>query len=599
MRPFYVMPVLALVAGTASAAPEVTIRLPERCRLLTGQRFDLRVEATGLTNGDASLSLEIPGTDLARRLPQPEIALDQDGNAADRDKSWTFRSLSFPRAGVFTLEATLKDPSGSVRAQARVGVQQFRLPSAGSRRNVILFLGDGMGTAYRDAARIVAQSENGHFRQGFFDQPLEMDQLPVSGMVMTYALDSVVPDSANTASAWATGNKTIDGALGVFPDDNDARFDARDAQRTKHFALDNPRIETLWEYLKRRHGYRTGIVTTADVTDATPAAEGGHTITRVLADDIARQFVDGGFGDGPTFDVILGGGKERFDARSLAGSGDVRDLAAELAKTGYHYVTTRTELKAIGSAGSMPDRLLGLFRNGTMNVAYDRLGLVRPADEPKPDFGGFTDQPFLDEMTAQAIAVLARDGGPFILLVEGASVDKQSHANNAAGTIWDAIELDKAVGVGRAFAAGAGKRAKTKQTLVLVTADHDQSMHILGVTDTTVPGARTNVRSNTPYPLSGEARSEPGIVDGFPDYADANGDRYPENTNRLKLMVGFRTTNHTGSSVPLTAEGPGALLFTGYFDQTDIFFKIAWALSHDTAALDRAVTERNALGLAR
>jgi alkaline phosphatase len=597
MRPFYVMPMLALAAGTASATPEVTIRLPERCRLLTEQRFDLRVEATGLTNGDASLTLQIPGTDLGRRLPQPEIALDQDANAADRDKSWTFRSLSFPRGGVFTLEATLKDPAGTVRAQARVGVQQFQLPSAGSRRNVILFLGDGMGTAYRDAARIVAQSENGHFRQGFFDKPLEMDQLPVSGMVMTYALDNVVPDSANTASAWATGNKTIDGALGVFPDHNDARFDAKDAQRTKSFALDNPRIETLWEYLKRRHGYRTGIVTTADVTDATPAAEGGHTITRLLADDIARQFVDGGFGDGPTFDVILGGGKERFDARSLARSGDVRDLAAELTKAGYHYVTTRAELKALGGPGSMPERLLGLFRNGTMNVAYDRLGLVRPADEPKPDFGGFTDQPFLDEMTTQALAVLNRDGGPFILLVEGASIDKQSHANNAAGTIWDAIELDKAVGVGRVFAAS--RRAKTKQTLVLVTADHDQSMNILGVADTTVPEARTNVRSNTPYPLSAEARTEPGIVDGFPDYADANGDRYPENTNRLKLSVGFRTTNHTGSSVPLTAEGPGALLFTGYFDQTDIFFKIAWALSHDTAALDRAVTERNALGLAR
>lgn len=120
---------------------------------------------------------------------------------------------------------------------------------------------------------------------------------------------------------------------------------------------------------------------------------------------------------------------------------------------------------------------------------------------------------------------------------------------------------------------------------MLVTADHDQSIHILGVVDMTVPGVRPNVRSEQAL-LPNEY---PGSVDGFPDYEDIEGDRYPENTNRLRIGVGYRSTNHTGSSVPVTAEGPGALLFTGYYDQTDVFFKMAHALSNDTRALDTAL----------
>ena len=82
-----------------------------------------------------------------------------------------------------------------------------------------------------------------------------------------------------------------------------------------------------------------------------------------------------------------------------------------------------------------------------MDVAYDKLGLQKPPDEPNPNFAGFTDQPFLDEMTTKAIATLSKGGGPFILMVEGASIDKQSHPNHANGQVWDTIEFDKAVGV--------------------------------------------------------------------------------------------------------------------------------------------------------
>ena len=86
-----------------------------------------------------------------------------------------------------------------------------------------------------------------------------------------------------------------------------------------------------------------------------------------------------------------------------------------------------------------------------------------------------------------------------------------------------------------------------------------------------------------------------GEVEGFPDYEDADGDGYPENLNQFRIVTAFRTGNHTGSSVPITAEGPGALQFTGYFDQTDIFFKMARTLSNDTKALDDFLKEKNKL----
>ncbi len=188
---------------------------------------------------------------------------------------------------------------------------------------------------------------------------------------------------------------------------------------------------------------------------AVTAAVHGHSITRSLLYDIAAQYVDGVFTSGPTFDVILGGGKEKFDARTVDNSGDTRNLVTELQGQGYTNVSNRTELNALSGAS----KVLGLSRTSNMNVAYDKLGLVRDPDEPLPDFTGFTDQPFLDEMTDKAIAALNSGGTPFILMVEAASIDKQSHPNHADGVIWDPIEFDKSVGVGRTFADNRRRRA--------------------------------------------------------------------------------------------------------------------------------------------
>lgn len=609
MKKNLILGLLGAMALNAVAAPAVKICLPERFRLLTDQRFDLRVEGTALTDTNAIVQIVINGVDVTGALPAAEFTANNVNNN-NTDVAWTYRSYSFAAGGIYSVVANVTDASGTSSATARVGVQKFSQAGL-ARKNYILFIGDAMGTAYRDAGRIVAKSVGNGFREGFYDDFQEMDKMPYTGMVMTYASDNIVPDSANTATAWATGNKTINGTLNVFTDNTDPKAaGATSGSANKIYALDNPRVETLWEYLKRTQGYKAGIVTTADVCDATPAGEGGHTLFRSLLKDIARQYVDGipGFTSGPEFDVILGGGMENFNQRTVGNSGDTRNLPNELVGLGFTYVTSRTALNALPGGSSAPDKLLGLFRTSNMNVAIDKLGYTRPTDEPAPAFGGFTDQPFLDEMTAKAIATLSKGGAPFILMVEGASIDKQSHPNHADGVIWDVIEFDKAVGVGRAFGTN-NPSQKNTGTLICVSADHDQSMSIVGLTDVTVANAVANTRSQSVYPRTialydpfigntvapSNAGNNVGEVSGFPNYA-AGLNGYPSNTNRYQIAVGFRTGNHTGSSVPISAEGPGAALFNGYFDQTDVFFKSAKVLSANTGAIDEFQKSVSKLG---
>jgi alkaline phosphatase len=596
---------LSYVMSYAKVSGEESLRLllPERTRLLEDQRVDLVVELRNVAQPE-KFKITANGSDITAAFSGPARAdLDCDNTV---DSVYRADLYSFKNAGTVHLTASVEISGRTVRDERDIEIRPFQI--SGRPRNIVLFIGDAMGASYRDAARLVSRSvENSSgvpgLREGFFDSLLEMDRMPVSGMVMTYASDRVVPDSANTASAWSTGNKTVEGALSVLADGTDCAWRKVLNEDTQRFALDNPRIETLWEYLKRRFDYRTGIVTTAFITDATPAAEGTHTATRQTTFEIGRQYLENPLRNNqPLFDVILGGGREDFDPDIRA---DGRDLISEFSSRGYTVVSTRTELRNLSSNAN---KVLGLFRrpnsvarepgavhataNGNMDSAYDRLHLTRPGSEPVADIGKWTDQPFLDEMTAKALSILGSH--PFILLVEGGLIDKQSHLNHAAGVIWDTIELDRAVGVGRAWA----NSRTAPDTLVLVSADHDQSMSILGVRE--IPDAdltdrkqlgdsAVNLRAEHQY---GGAKTSAG----FPDYQDRDGDGYPDNRESdgkgmRRLVVAFRTDDHVGTSVPITAEGPGAWLFTGYMDQTDITFKIAVTLSGDTATGDDLVKE--------
>ncbi|MEO8597769.1 MAG: alkaline phosphatase [Candidatus Solibacter sp.] len=635
-------------------SPSVRILLPEHTRLLQGQQVDLVLEVRNATNVSGLQVIAGP-VDLTSKFSRPAKA-DLD---CDATSDWVLRAdlQSFPTPGDLKLTVSLNADGAAVSDSRTIQVREFNLP-LGQKRNIVLFIGDAMGTAYRDAARLVARSivdANGKnsFRDGYFDDLLEMDKMPVSGMSMTYGTDSIVPDSANTGTAWATGNKSFLNAVNSLGDGTDCkwRFNGQQNAATMPYMTDNPRVENLWQYLKRRYSYRTGIVSTAAITDATPAVEGAYVGYRQARLEIARQYLENPMLNGrPGFDVILGGGTDPFTA---AGRTDHRDLISEFTALGYRYVTTATELRDLHYGQSA----IGLFKgsaapapagNGiatasdvNMDVAYDKLKLQRPASEPTASLGTFTDQPMLDLMTSKAIEVLSSSFAqlPFILMVEGASIDKQSHPNQAAGTIWDTIEFDKAVGVARAWAA----KRQLKDTLIVVTADHDQSMSIIGVSNTpdteyfnrsksekislkTTAGSQdftvwgdsfSNARAGLPFVNTSTTASNNGGVAGMPGtfapvapadapwtstYSAYSGSPaykldpatgYPVNAGAdiRRLAVGFRTGDHTGSSVPVTAEGPGAILFTGYMDQTDIFFKIAAALASDTTDLDKLLEQ--------
>ncbi|PWU08806.1 MAG: hypothetical protein C5B51_07190 [Terriglobia bacterium] len=647
--------------GLGQTTPTVRIVLPERTRLLQGQLVDLVLEVRN-AKAVTGLSVTAGAADITGKFGAPAAAdLDCAGGS-----NLVIRAnlQSFDTPGTVKLTASMQADGVSVADSRDIEVRPFQMPSDGPPRNIILFIGDAMGTAYRDAARLVSRAivdANGKnsLREGFFDNLLEMDKMPVSGMSMTYGSDSVVPDSANTGTAWATGNKTFLASVNSFADGTDCkwRFNGQTNTTTLSFMLDNPRAENLWQYLKRRFGYRTGIVTTADVTDATPAVEGAYSAYRQTRAEIARQYLENPMlNNQPAFDVIFGGGMDQFSA---AGRKDGRNLIAEFQNRGYRYVTSASDLK--GVLYGQPT--LGLFRgnnrpapnsaglaasDSNMTVAYDKLQLARPASEGVPNaMGAYTDQPMLDLMTQKAIEVLSSSFVPrgFILMVEGASIDKESHPNNAAGTIWDTIEFDKAVGVARAWAA----KRNPKDTLIVVTADHDQSMSIIGVSNipdteyldrtkstqaswtsprgdqgiTIFGDAYSNARAGLPFINSSGngdfaasrvntgATYTPGTFaltqradspwadtyvaySGFPAYSLDTTTGYPANAaapgqTLRRLAVGFRTGDHTGSSVPVTAEGAGAFLFTGYMDESDIFFKMATAAMGDTAEGDKFV----------
>jgi alkaline phosphatase len=647
---------LAMGAFAQSTAPSVSILLPERTRLLEGQLVDLVLEVRNASSV-SGLKVMAGPVDITSKFSAPVKAeLDCDASS-----DWVLRAdlQSFDTPGDVKLEVSLSAGGSALRASRDILVREFKT-GAGRHRNVVLFIGDAMGTTYRDAARLVSKAivdDNGKnsFREGFFDDLTDMDKMPVAGHVMTYGTDSIVPDSANTGTAWATGNKSFLNAVNTFADGTDCRwrFNGLANAANLGFITDNPRVENLWQYLKRRYHYRAGIVSTASVTDATPAVEGAYVGYRQARLEIARQFRENPMLNGrPAFDVILGGGLDPFTAE---GRTDKRDLVGEFQALGYNYVTTASALRNITPG----QPLLGLFRGSptkapasdgirtsgdpNMDVAYDKLGLQRPSSEPLPNFQGYTDQPMLELMTEKALDALHISSfafpTPFILMVEAASIDKQSHPNQAAGTIWDAIEMDKAVGVARKWAA---KRA-TKDTLIVVTADHDQSMHLIGVSNipdleyfdrnksenvayktaagdqsfTVYGDSYSNARAGLPFINSSTnaannsgrsgmpgsfaptrsatdpASSTYSTYFGSPAYKQDARTGYPVNSGAglRRLAVGFRTGDHTASSVPVTAEGPGAYMFTGYMDQTDLFFKMAAALSNDTSAGDRFVQE--------
>ena len=460
--------ILLLTASCQAAAAATTIRImpPDGGVLAAGQHVDIRVEATSDAAAPPdNLRVWINGRESTRR----NDPVSQQG-AQPGTRNFLLRGFSTPVAGPLVVRATTADGTTAeshLRVEAWAG--PVRTPQRRAR-NVILLLGDGMGAAHRTAARIVSRGVHNGKAAG----RLAMDGLEVTGQVMTGSLNSVITDSSPGMAAYVTGQKNANNQEGVFPDNTPDFFD-------------NPRIEYLGEILRRTRGpgFNVGLVTTADLTDSTPAANAAHTSSRFAGDGIAAEYFDERQRNGVT--VLLGGGAAHFLPKSAGGTRpDSRDLVAQYRAAGYATLRTGTELRAMLDPGRpAPRALLGLFHASHMVVAFDKVGAGRYSDElALARNEAYRDTPLLEDMARLAIKSLsANSPAGFYLLVEGASIDKRAHAADAERTIWDTIEFDRAVAVALEFAAKTNSdKNPDNDTLVIVTADHETGgMAVIGI----------------------------------------------------------------------------------------------------------------------
>jgi len=466
MRLLLVLSLALLTPDLAGAATTIRIMPPDGGVLAAGQLLDIRVEATG----DAG----VPPPGLRVWVDAVEWTMRNDPSAQDGAATGTsnFLSRRFSRstAGPLLIRATTADGAS---AESRLRIDAWAgpvRPRQARARNVILLLGDGMGASHRTAARLVSRGVHNGKAAG----RLAMDTLEVTGQVMTASLNAVITDSSPGMAGYVTGQKNANNQEGVFPDNTADLFD-------------NPRIEYLGEMLRRTRGagFNVGLVTTADLTDSTPAANAAHTSSRFAGPGIAAQYFDERQTNAVT--VLMGGGANHFAGTSAGGTRpDGRNLLAEFGAAGYETLRTGTAVKAVLEPSHVaPRAVLGLFHQSHMVVAFDKVGAGRYSDElALAKNAPYRDTPMLEDMTRVALKSLSTHSpAGFYLMVEGASIDKRAHAADPERSIWDTIEFDRAVAVALEFAARTNSdRDLDNDTLVIVTADHESGgMAIIGV----------------------------------------------------------------------------------------------------------------------
>jgi alkaline phosphatase len=481
--PLILTSLFVLLASGAQAATRIRIMPPADGVLAEGQRFDIRVEATAdVPEPPRGLRVLVNGRDItAQSLLDPGPGGERGaggtgatgGHLAEDDRAsgapvnttnFLVRDFSVDERGPLVIEARTADGAMATN-RLRVGGWREREAGGGDEvrpraRNVIVLLGDGMGLAQRTAARIVSRG----FRNGRAAGRLAMDALDVTGLVITGSLNSVVTDSSPGMAAYSTGQKSNNNQHGVFPDNTLEPFD-------------NPRIEFLGAMLRRTRGdgFSVGIVTTADVTDSTPAGNAVHTADRNAGAGIAQRFFDQRDRHGVA--VLLGGGRRNFVPEADGGvRTDARRIDQEFAAAGYSWLTTGADVRTLLEGGTPPPRILGLFHPRHLPVAFDKVGAGRYSDElAQPANAAYRDTPMLDDLARLAIGSLAAHApAGFYLMIEGASIDKEGHDADAERAIWDVIEFDRAVQVALDFAARTnGDADPDNDTLVIVTADHE------------------------------------------------------------------------------------------------------------------------------
>jgi alkaline phosphatase len=472
-------------------------------------------------------------------------------------------------------------------------VAQLPIASEQKAKNVILFLGDGMGISTLTAARILEGQLNGKTGE---ENYLSFERFPFTGLSKTYNTDQQTPDSAGTMTAMMTGVKTDAGIISI--DESVTRGNCQSGQGKE--------LVTALE-LAELLGRSTGIVSTARITHATPAATYSKSANRnwesdadvpeteKACDDIARQLIE--FEDNlkanyPSIrsdgiEVILGGGRRNFlpndaiynqeNPASNQAEGkrkDNRNLIEEW-KTRYPKGIYANDAKSFSNINVQDSsHILGLFNPSHMRYHQDR----------KNDALG---EPSLTQMTSLAIDKLAQNKNGYFLMVEAGRIDHGHHAGNAYNALHDTIELSNAV-------KAALLKVNLEETLIIVTADHSHVMTISGYpkrgndilgkvigTNSTEP---TIMKDGLPYTTLGYMNGR-GMHD-LGDETDADAvDDHPINVGRKDItnidttqpgyhqeaLIARDSETHGGEDVGIYAVGPGAQLVSGVNEQSIIY----------------------------
>ncbi|BGO97759.1 hypothetical protein RTG_01427 [Rhodotorula toruloides ATCC 204091] len=645
--------VAAALAGSASAqtfrrtaaCPNLgCIFPPDQSAFIAGQVFDLRVEVQAPANGTMPFNNGKPYESFTLSIGKKGQELKDVTKAfsvADPKSSFYnftyFEDLFAQDAKTPTLvnvvakdyrHLALYDPGEyELKLKYNNGMEETAtwevLPLSKKKlaKNVILFIGDGMAPGMTTAARLLGhKSVNGKYQS-----TLALDGCEGFGMQHTHSLDSFITDSANSATALMAGKKSTVNALNAYTDSTG-----------KPYA--NPKFETIFEMGRRIYNSKIGIVSTAYLADATPAAVVAHTSLRSQYDLIIDQYLDGvtsNFSwtkwDGP--DVLFGGGGSDFVAK--ASNRNVSKIDKFLAK-GYEFVTTNSSLHNIGNS----KRALGLFSASTLPTWVDRhvfpenLPTFKAYNEANKTFTApTTDVPGLKEMTLKALDILTTrskaDGTNFMLMSEAASIDKAMHIADYPRALGELLELDNTVAATLEYLE---KHNLRDETLVVVTADHGHGFDVFGSADTKylkaaqgndkkrnaigtyvnsglsgyqVP-AGVSPQNNTVvtgpwgegFPVDWQPRYTAAMgfaadVDQYEDYTTRNKSR---TTSLTKLANGtyradpsdapdgffisgnLPTTDDQGVHSQVFTWGPAASLFNGMQDSTQIAQKIAQAL---------------------
>lgn len=364
---------------------------------------------------------------------------------------------------------------------------------------------------------------------------------------MTHSIDTFITDSANSATALYSGHKSVVNALGVYGDTSPDPFD-------------DPKVESIAEIFHRIWNGHVGIVSTAFLADATPAALTAHTRDRGEYEHVVDTYLNGVVNytwtewNGP--DVLFGGGAENFcSERNATYLG--RDYYDEFANAGYNVVYNKTQLDATSSS----ERTLGLFSTGNMDKWLDRNvykdNTLGNRNDPSCNRANATDQPGLKEMTLKAIDILhnrAGDDGWFIMS-EAASVDKMMHVLDYDRALGELLELDDTV----KHSIEKLKSLDTlEDTLIIVTADHGHGFDVFGNVDTKYFNEQTTDREKRRaigiYEQSGLSGYVESLDEDALTYTDSN---FPATWDpRYSIAAGFGAHPDVREDYQVRKQGP-------------------------------------------